>query len=294
MTTSDDIQRTRRLHSQAIWFLLVTFAGATAIALLLPGTKENPGPAPLFSLLMPAVAVGIVMLIATRRDDAPTGPTFGLRTLALRYWPAAIVLPLAAIGGSLAIAHLFGVVDFHDLTGYAASAPIDLAVMTVLLLGEELGWRGFLLPRMNLSMEPRRAAMVVGLIHGLFHVPLLVLTNSYDSDGSRWLVVPGVVTVIALGGATFGWLRTRSGSLWPVLIAHAMVNVCLLESPTLVTDRPNVAALLTSEGGLLTVLTVGAMALCLLRFAPWSQRTTTNRATNPATSPVETAELVDA
>lgn len=140
----------------------------------------------------------------------------------------------------------------------------------MLLLGEELGWRGYLYGTLTTTQSPRRAALVVGIIHGLFHVPLLTLTNGYDSAGSRWIVVPGVVAVISGAGILFGWLRTRSNSLWPVLIAHAAANTCLLEAPTLVTDRPALAAAIAGEGGLLTVATTAIAATIIWNHADWT------------------------
>ena len=69
-------------------------------------------------------------------------------------------------------------------------------------------------------------------------------------------VVTGVVAVVTMGGVVFGWLRATTGSIWPVAIAHATVNTCLISSPLLVTDDPAKAAYLCGEGGLLTLLGV--------------------------------------
>ena len=45
--------------------------------------------------------------------------------------------------------------------------------MSVVILGEEIGWRGFLLPRVQELTDKRRAAVVTGFMHGLFHLPLI-------------------------------------------------------------------------------------------------------------------------
>ena len=91
----------------------------------------------------------------------------------------------------------------------------------------EIGWRGFLLPRLREVTSPRRAAVLTGFLHGLFHVPLITLTTSYDSVGSPWLVAPIVVATITAGGVLYAWLWERSASIWPVAIAHNAVNTVL-------------------------------------------------------------------
>jgi len=255
---------------QAVVFVGITFAVATALALGLPGTAANPGPVALLTLLTPALVVGLIRLGARLRHGPANPYPLGLRRLGLRSWPAAVALPLLSIGASFAVAAALGIVQFDGLGAYVMNAPFNLVIMTVLLLGEEIGWRGYLLPRVAALLPARRASLLTGLIHGLFHLPLLLLTVSYDGDGSRWLVVPGVVAVISAGGVVFGWLRIRSQSLWPALIAHATVNTCLLEAPVLLSDDPDLTAHLTGEGGLFTLLTVGLVALAVWKLADWT------------------------
>ena len=249
---------------------MACYVCATALALALPGTEQRPGPIALLTLLVPATVVGAMALTGRLRRDGRRLPPFGLRRLGLRQWPIAILLPVVAIGTSFGIARLLGVVRFVELGSYLLQAPISLVVLTVLVLGEEIGWRGFLLGELLTTTPPRRAALIVGVVQAAFHLPLLLIAAGYDSAGSRWIVVPGVMVVISAAGIVFGWLRIRSGSLVPVLLAHAAVNVCLLEAPTLVADRPAVAAAVTGEGGIITALTVIAAAATIWRLASWT------------------------
>ncbi|QXC60831.1 CPBP family intramembrane metalloprotease [Aquihabitans sp. G128] len=264
--------RPRSLHPlrEAGTFVGLAYGLAVVVALLLPGTRSHPGPASVVSGVVPVVTLLLIGL-TTRVRHAPANPIpLGVRRAGLRYWPFAVLVPAAAIGASFAATWALGVVRFHQLGLYLADAPISLVFMSVFWLVEELGWRGYLLPRLAQVLSNRSASLVTGLIHGVFHIPLMVLTVAYNSEGSRWLVVPGAVAVISLGGVLFGWLRIRSGSVWPAAIAHAAVNTALVESPTLVTDRPALAAYLTSEAGLFTLVTVGLLALVLLRRADWT------------------------
>ena len=271
-------------RSRAVGFVIACYVLATALALALPGTEQRPGPIALLTLLVPATVVGAMALAGQLRRGAPPLPPFGLRRLGLRQWPVAILLPVIAIGTSFGFARLLGVVRFVDLGSYLLQAPISLAVLTVLVLGEEIGWRGFLLGDLQTTTPPRRASLIVGTVQAGFHLPLLLIAAGYDSAGSRWIVVPGVMIVISAAGIVFGWLRIRSASLIPVLLAHAAVNVCLLEAPTLVTDRPAVAAAVTGEGGIITVFTVIAVAATVWRLATWTSAVAPSARQQPPSS----------
>ena len=53
----------------------------------------------------------------------------------------------------------------------------------------------------------RRAALVTGAFHAIYHLPLLLLTTTYQSAGNRWIVVPMVMVTLTLAGVWYGWLR---------------------------------------------------------------------------------------
>jgi hypothetical protein len=46
----------------------------------------------------------------------------------------------------------------------------------------------------------RRAALVTGAFHGIFHLPLLLIATTYQSEGKRWIVVPMVMVTLTLAG----------------------------------------------------------------------------------------------
>jgi membrane protease YdiL (CAAX protease family) len=96
--------------------------------------------------------------------------------------------------------------------------PIAL-IATALLTGgnEEPGWRGFALPALLERFHPVVATIILGVIHGAWHLPLM---NRYDTTLGWYLFNILPLTVIC------NWLYLRSrSSVIPVMLFHAGTNV---------------------------------------------------------------------
>lgn len=92
-------------------------------------------------------------------------------------------------------------------------------------LGEEIGWRGFLLPEISGSTRSyTKTALITGLIWAVWHYPLLIFGN-YNSGGPSWYALVtftiGVISVSFI--AT--WFRLKSNSLWSGVMLHASHNL---------------------------------------------------------------------
>ena len=82
---------------------------------------------------------------------------------------------------------------------------VTIIIFAVVVLGEEIGWRGYLLFRVAELTSGRLAAVTTGAFHAVFHLPLLLLTTTYQSEGKRWIVVPMVMVTLTLAGVWHGW-----------------------------------------------------------------------------------------
>ncbi|WP_430592182.1 CPBP family intramembrane glutamic endopeptidase [Humidisolicoccus flavus] len=162
-----------------------------------------------------------------------------------------IFVPIALALLALPVGALLGVypADFANLSGFqqilnagAGSVgldelPLSIEALVVLqlailplaafinllpALGEELGWRGWLLPKlMPLGTVP--ALLISGVVWGLWHAPLVLLGYNYPGVPG-WLGVTAMIGMCIVFGAVFGWLRLRSESVWPAALAHAAFN----------------------------------------------------------------------
>jgi membrane protease YdiL (CAAX protease family) len=253
------------IPTQARSFIAIALGASLAISALLRGSTG--GAAPLLTMATPLVAVLVVSACSgTLRS---TWRQMGWRRSGIRRWPAAIAVPAAVVFISYGCAVGIGVASFPNidlssssLIDAAVNAVIGIVIGVVFALGEEIGWRGFLLPQLQATMSPTRAAVTTGFINGIWHLPLLLLTNAYDTDGKRWIVAPMVVVTVTLAGVFYAWLRTRSATVWPVAIAHSTVNVCFEGlHRTVVTSAPAALAYTAGEAGVGTVLVLTAIAV---------------------------------
>ncbi len=264
----------RPLREASIFVGLVT-AMILGVAFALPHANIVQ----LLTMVSPLVAVVLITFTRTPRGRRrKLWGSLGLRRPGLRSWPAAFVVSAAIVFVvPYLAADLLGSIAFKPLGtsseawfNGATNLAISIAFVTVLALTEEIGWRGYLLPRVQMLVSKRRAALVVGFIHGMFHVPLMVFTTTYNNVGSRWVVVPTVVVTVTAAGVFYAWLKDRSGSVWPVAFAHGTVNVLIDGVAYVVVLSPVAFAQTATESGLVTMAAAVAVAgFLLVRGRTW-------------------------
>ncbi len=237
-----------------IAFIAISFglAWLVALPLWLGDGLANPLASVFLTAMMftPTIAA-LVVTFAFKVPAADRARTLGLwplRPAKRIVWMSVIAVfaPIALILASIAIAALFGWVrlDLVEFSGFSAvlesagaldlPIPIGVLVLSQLLslplgallnllpaLGEELGWRGWLLPALRpLGTWP--ALLISGAIWGLWHSPVILLGYNFGrTDLTGVLIMTAACTV---WGVFFGWMRLRSGSVWPAALGHGSLN----------------------------------------------------------------------
>lgn len=286
-------------------FLAIAFGLSWLVALPLwfNGGLANPWfpVVAIAMMLTPAIAAVITVFAVDRPQRklralgiTPLKPVKRL----LIYCLLGLVVPIALVLVALPVGAVLGVypADFVNFSAYrdllsaqtsAAGVPelpvpvgvlvaiqmvsIPLAAFINLIpaLGEELGWRGWLLPKlMPLGTVP--ALLISGVIWGLWHAPLILLGYNYPT-APGWLGLTMMVGMCILVGAVFGWLRLRSQSVWPAALAHGAFNAAagsylLFANAGEIVDTTQ--ATILGWSGWIVPLVVVAVLIATKQFAP--------------------------
>ena len=91
-------------------------------------------------------------------------------------------------------------------------------------LGEEIGWRGFLVPELAKQMSYTKLSLLSGLIWAAWHSPLLLFAD-YNAGTYRWYAMGCFTVMVVSNSFIFAWLRLKSGSLWTAAVLHASHNL---------------------------------------------------------------------
>ena len=149
--------------------------------------------------------------------------------------------------------------------------PFAIAVSTPFQAGEELGWRGYALPRMAARFGLGPASLLLGLIWALWHLPQFFITDG-DTAGQSFPVFVLQVTALSVAMAWL-WENTGRTLLLPMLL-HAAVNNSKDIVPSAV---PGATTLFTLQSSLVAWLTVALLWIAAAIFLAWMARTESRR-----------------
>lgn len=274
------------LSRQILAFLALVFLFSSVPYFLVIHTGHlATGNGMIVFLLMWCPALAAIATCRIYRIDIAT---LGWSWRPVRYEAWAYLLPLfysfpvylatwLSIGGSLAFTAFaaessaaFGFPHWPRtatwLLALPAYASVGVLGSMTRALGEEIGWRGFLLPRLVGRAGFTRGCLLSGCIWAIWHYPLLLFAD-YNAGTPR-LYALTCFTVMVIGAAfIFGWFRLKSGSLWPAAMLHASHNLFIQAIFDRITNATGKSLYVTTEFGAGLALTVGACAFYL-----WTRR----------------------
>jgi membrane protease YdiL (CAAX protease family) len=92
------------------------------------------------------------------------------------------------------------------------------------VLGEEIGWRGFLVAELAKRNSFAVTAIVSGFIWALWHYPIFLFADGYNGGTPVWYYLPLFTVMLPVISFVWTWMRLKSGSLWPGVVLHAAHN----------------------------------------------------------------------
>jgi membrane protease YdiL (CAAX protease family) len=169
---------------QLFVFFILTFVitwGIGAFAILLPaqfrnlfGEISDTHPLYYFAVAAPTISATLLVLVL--------GGSSGLvdlykRLIRWRFgirWYALVLIGLPVLGWI--VTRVTGFSPLKDASTPALLLPLLLNLLVAGPLGEELGWRGYALPRLLKRFSPFKASFVLGLLWGVWHLPAFFLS----------------------------------------------------------------------------------------------------------------------
>lgn len=144
-----------------------------------------------------------------------------------RYYAVAVAAPAVSIAAVVFVDHVFGLGRFAPSRSLALAVPtvvfIGGALGLPLALGEEYGWRGYLLQRL-LPLGEIKATLIVGLIWTVWRLPILLIGLNYPEQ-SLVKVLPVFGITVLLMAFPFTWLYMDSrASVIAVALMHSVLN----------------------------------------------------------------------
>ncbi len=227
-------------------------------------------------MLSPTIAAVITRLMQ-REGFADVSFKFGGRRTRRAIY-LGVAVPLLVGGIAYSLAFLTGLVEFapptmpvipptaspilHLVLMLALTATLGTLVLLPTAAGEEIGWRGYLLPRLIQAKVPY-PILLSGLIWAVWHL-IPVFTAGYAAGPSPLLSALGLMIAIPAYGYLLAWMRLDTGSIWPCIVAHAAWNATINGGFDLATQGEN-ARFWTGESGLLVVVTLVVVTVVIGR-----------------------------
>ncbi len=220
-------------------FVAVTFAWSWLFWLLmLPSYRESGLEAPPWILgLLLLGAYGPTLMAITLSSRQPGGARALLRRFAIwrvgaRWYAVAIFLPaLVTLGGALLFAARGSTIGGLDLSR-AHIIPLALLVGSLFgPLAEELGWRGYLLPRLLERHGPLTASLIVGAVWTAWHTPLFFAPAGTSISGEPVTISAVAFYLAFLTGYSifYTWIHIHTGgSVLLAFLLHLTFNAELL------------------------------------------------------------------
>lgn len=171
----------------------------------------------------PGVAALIVSLMYHRGENA-----CNFRKCQLKHAMAGVWLPLVYWGISYGIYLLI-----YGKEVIIGNMPLQLIQMPGMLMlyltiffitamGEEIGWRGFLVPKLNGLFGFKKGAFISGVVWALWHFPLFI--SGYMSDIEIGYQGPILILMCVSLAYPMFYLSIKSKSAWPGILLHFVHN----------------------------------------------------------------------
>src|SRR5215212_2550982 len=152
----------------------------------------------------------------------------------IQWWAFALLFMIIPAVAALYLFHLFGgpPVDWSGLGPLYSVVP-SIIILTIFAgMGEEFGWRGFALPRLQARYNALVSSLIIGVLWGLWHIPLYFVkgTSQYDWRMAGGLIPTflGYTVFVIAWSIQYTWVfNNTKGSVLLAAVVHGAGNAWL-------------------------------------------------------------------
>jgi uncharacterized protein len=262
-----------------VFFAAVIIITAAIFIIMFNGAQDNIGVI-LAMMWTPGIAALITSAVFKESISGYGWKPGKVKFLAYSY-SLPLIISLIAYG----IAWITGAAEFTTervvnykwarMLGFGTPAPFAIGVFSkmtlgflvtcVFVLGEEIGWTGFLTPRLLKKYSLPVTSIIVGLFWSVWHYPAII-GGFYGTGTPLWVALPGFTLVLTGYSFIRTVLRIKSGSLWTGVFLHASGNIILMGMFWEMTVQKGYAAYIVSETGILTGIVCLIAALIFMKM----------------------------
>ncbi|MEJ8567903.1 CPBP family intramembrane glutamic endopeptidase [Elongatibacter sediminis] len=152
-------------------------------------------------------------------------------------------------------------ITFH----FVLTATVSFVLLLPSVLGEEVGWRGVLVPDLARRLGFTWVALISGLIWAAWHWPIMLLGIYGNAEVPLGYQLTFFTITLVSMSVVMTYFRYATGSLWPAVIFHMSHNVFLQKFFSPLTAETANSAWFLDEFGLVLPLVTGGFAVYFWR-----------------------------
>ncbi len=257
-----------------IFFIIISLI-TTIVFVWMFNDLDNAQSLGMIMMYVPGISAIIASLIT--RDKIRN---YGWKLGKIKYLGYAYILPLLIATVAFGLVWISGLSEFTPdevknyrwarylgfdlpapfLAGFMGKAILYTLMISILTFGEELGWSGFLTPKLLKVTSILNTSIIVGLFWSFWHFPAII-GGIYSWDAPLWIALPSFTVSFIAFSLIRSVLVSKSNSLWTGVILHASHNIILMSMFWEMTVKTKYTSYLVSETGVIIALTYLGIAL---------------------------------
>ncbi len=268
------MEKTVLLRQLRTFFVTITLI-TTIVFIWLFKDRENAQSIGMLMMYVPGISAIIASLITKDKIR-----NYGWKPGKVKFLGFAYLLPLIVALISFGLVWVTGLSEFTNeevinyrwakyigfdlpapfLAGFLSKAILYTLMISLLTLGEELGWAGFLTPKLLKVTSILKTSIIVGVFWSLWHFPAII-GGIYSWDAPLWIALPSFMISFIAISLIRSVLVLKSNSFWPGVILHSSHNIILMSMFWEMTEKSKYTSYLVSETGIVIAIFYAIIAI---------------------------------